>query len=219
MEEEVRSDSEDLEADGEMARLRSRGYAGFLELVAMLLCGDVNKATYDDACRLLVGTEAFRVRALDKMCRAAVEAMRSLAADDTLKPLISSEHATETVGDLDARKAALAKGAPNWWGRFVSSVRCWEATARRTSKRLDWPRPCAPGFARDADMAGDPCPITPVLVGFKDNSASEASGSAASCARHACVRTQATPRGAVATAARRQPTATVLNEGTTPLSP
>ena len=43
----------------------------------MLLCGDVNKATYDDACRLLVGTEAFRVRALDKMCRAAVEAMRS----------------------------------------------------------------------------------------------------------------------------------------------
>ena len=100
VEEEVRSDSEDLEADGEMARLRSRGYAGFLELVAMLLCGDVNKATYDDACRLLVGTEAFRVRALDKMCRAAVEAMRSLAADDTLKPLISSEHATETVGDL-----------------------------------------------------------------------------------------------------------------------
>merc|ERR1712072_1078311 len=68
------------DADGEMARLRSRGYAGFLELVAMLLCGDVNKSTYDDACRLLVGTEAFRVRALDKMCRAAVEAMRSLAA-------------------------------------------------------------------------------------------------------------------------------------------
>jgi len=59
VEEEVRSDSEDLEADGEMARLRSRGYAGFLELVAMLLCGDVNKSTYDDACRLLVGTEAF----------------------------------------------------------------------------------------------------------------------------------------------------------------
>ena len=153
VEEEVRSDSEDLEADGEMARLRSRGYAGFLELVAMLLCGDVNKSTYDDACRLLVGTEAFRVRALDKMCRAAVEAMRSLAADDTLKPLISSEHATETVGDLDARKAALAKECPQLSGDDLYRVRVDRGSDGAADKLvLDWLGPL-PEFDEDVDMA------------------------------------------------------------------
>ena len=123
VEEEERSDSESLEADGEIARLRSRGYPGFLELVAMLLCGDVNKSTYDDACRLLVGTEAFRVRALDKICRAAVEAMRSLAADDTLKPLSGADHATPTVAALDQRKQELAKECPQLSGDDLYRVR------------------------------------------------------------------------------------------------
>ena len=100
----------------------------------MLLCGDVNKSTYDDACRLLVGTEAFRVRALDKMCRAAVEAMRSLAADDTLKPLVDFRARDGDGGDLDSRKAALAKECPHLSGD--ERVRVERGGGRRTS----WPR-------------------------------------------------------------------------------
>ena len=154
VEEEERSDSESLEADGEIARLRSRGYPGFLELVAMLLCGDVNKSTYDDACRLLVGTEAFRVRALDKICRAAVEAMRSLAADDTLKPLSGADHATPTVAALDQRKQELAKECPQLSGDDLYRVRVERgADGAANSLILDWLGPLPDPLEDDMDMS------------------------------------------------------------------
>ena len=83
----------------------------------------------------------------------AVEAMRSLAADDTLKPLISSEHATETVGDLDARKAALAKECPQLSGDDLYRVRVERGSDGAADKLvLDWLGPL-PEFDEDVDMA------------------------------------------------------------------
>ena len=119
-----RSDSDDGDDDAEMRRLRGRGYAGFLEVVAMLLCGDVTKATFDDACRLLMGNDGYRVRALDKLARAAVDAMRALAADDTLKPLFDAPLDAFAPTEIGAaKKKALLTAAPALAGEDVYGVR------------------------------------------------------------------------------------------------
>lgn len=81
--------------DEEIQRCCQKGYAGFLELVAMLLCGDVNKSTFDDACRELLGNDGYRVRAIDRLARATVDAMRALASDDAFKAL------RDVLGDDD----------------------------------------------------------------------------------------------------------------------
>mmetsp|Transcript_14847 Transcript_14847/g.51347 ORF Transcript_14847/g.51347 Transcript_14847/m.51347 type:complete len:672 (-) Transcript_14847:48-2063(-) len=96
----------------EVERCCARGYAGFLELVAMLLCGDVTKAAFDDACRALLGNDGYRVRALDRLARATVDAMRALAADDTLKALFAEDPAADAPSDVDARKKALLAAVP-----------------------------------------------------------------------------------------------------------
>ena len=75
-----------------------------------------------------------------------------LAADDTLKPLISSEHATETVGDLDARKAALAKECPQLSGDdFISRPRRGSSDGAADKQVLDWLGPL-PEFDEDVDI-------------------------------------------------------------------
>ena len=77
--------------DEEIQRCCQLGYAGFLELVAMLLCGDVNKSTFDDACREILGNEGYKVRAIDRLARATVDAMRAVNSDEAFSTLRDME--------------------------------------------------------------------------------------------------------------------------------
>ena len=72
----------------------------------------VTKAAFDDACRALLGNDGYRVRALDRLARATVDAMRALAADDTLKALFAEDPAADAPADVDARKKALLAAVP-----------------------------------------------------------------------------------------------------------
>jgi histone deacetylase complex regulatory component SIN3 len=61
--------------------LAQGGFKGWLGLVAALLAGRVDASKYDDACRALVGPQAYLLSTFDKVVGAAAKALQAFVAD------------------------------------------------------------------------------------------------------------------------------------------
>jgi len=113
--------------DEEIQRCCQNGYVGFLELVALLLCGDVNKSTFDDACRELLGNDGYSVRAIDRLARATVDVMRTLVTDDAFKalhnlPVNLADPSNTKNTSLDAIRRDIGNYIPSMAGEDLYRV-------------------------------------------------------------------------------------------------